>query len=303
MSEQRNSDSHHQTLRLETQPQDVQCNSKNDPIEFSITFLHCHDGYEILMILHGDVAMQFENSLVPLHHGDILLIPPYVMHFARQLSNETYYREVINIKEPFMDSLLCRDEAHLHLADCFYQNKNCLLHVDDASLTRLVSLSMDLQAELSDPSALENDIMVRSLLAMMLVRLNRLTVTSPDSVNSSATVAEQDFPDIIKTVFHYVGQHLAEKLLVTDIADSVHLNSIYLARLFKRYTGLTIQQYIIEKRLTEASGLLRKGQSPTDVCYDCGFGNYANFSRAFSRRFKISPKQYQMNVRATYTVV
>lgn len=110
-------------------------------------------------------------------------------------------------------------------------------------------------------------------------------------------------PEVVKNVIHYLDQNLAGDLSVSGIAESVHLNSVYLTRLFRQYSGLSLQQYIIEKRLAEAKRMLRNGQSPTEVCYACGFNNYSNFSRTFTNHVKISPRQYQENSRAQFTPV
>ena len=64
---------------------------------------------------------------------------------------------------------------------------------------------------------------------------------------------------------------------------------------------MPIQQYIIEKRLTQAKKLLRMGKPPIDVCFLCGFNNYSNFSRTFSKHLKLSPKQYQISARASFS--
>lgn len=243
--------------------------------------------------------MQFENSILSLRRGDILMIPPYVMHFARQRNPEEYHRYVLNFKDHYMNTLLAKDEIFHHITDCFYQPKGLVVHADKAELIKLSNLASLLQQALEDQSEeFGNELLVVSLLSVILVELNRLSLALPSFVSSESQTKSRKFPEPIQEVFHYVEQNLEQKLYVTDIADHVHLNSIYLARLFRQYTGITVQQYIIEKRLAKASSMLRDGQSPMDVSFACGFGSYSNFSRSFTSHFKISPKQYQLNSRS-----
>ena len=289
-------------LFWETQESSIYCCYKEEPIDSQIRFLHCHDGYEVLIMKNGDIAMQIEDHLISLHAGDILLIPPYVFHFARQQSSETYCRIVLNIKESAIQNLISRNEGYRHLTDVFYQSADFRIHVDGPTLLQLLRLSQALQAATEDNSdRFGNDILMVSLLSVILVLLNRQRETSSEIPPVPTSAFSQSMPEIVKDIFHYVDQNLGGKLSVAEIADRAHLNSVYLTRMFRQYTGLSLQQYIIEKKLAEAKRLLRNGQSPMDVCFACGFNNYSNFSRTFTNHVKISPRQYQENSRASFT--
>lgn len=56
--------------------------------------------------------------------------------------------------------------------------------------------------------------------------------------------------------------------------------------------GTSVYRYIIQKRLIMAKQKMLAGMSPTDVYCNCGFGDYANFYRAFRSEYGISPKEF-----------
>lgn len=58
-------------------------------------------------------------------------------------------------------------------------------------------------------------------------------------------------------------------------------------------TGLTIQQYLLNKRIGLAQKYLKEGRFLTDVCWMSGFNNYSHFARTFSQQVGVSPKKYQ----------
>ncbi|NRA48091.1 MAG: helix-turn-helix transcriptional regulator [Phaeodactylibacter sp.] len=65
-------------------------------------------------------------------------------------------------------------------------------------------------------------------------------------------------------------------------------------RKFKELYGLPPGTYIRTKRLEKAAQLL--SSSPvrvTDVCFDSGLGDLSNFSKAFTKKYGISPLAYQ----------
>ena len=293
---------HNPLLSWETQEDNISCSYKEEPIDSKIRFLHCHDGYEVLMMKRGNVGMQIEDRMITLQPGDIVLIPPYVFHFACQQSSDTYCRVVLNMKETVIQSLIARDESYRHITDVFYQTPDYHIHVNGSTLRQLIDLACALEAASgSKADAYGANILSKSLLSIILVILNRQTASSVAPILPQTQAPSM--PKVVTDVIHYVDQNLAGDLSVSGIAESVHLNSVYLTRRFRQYSGLSLQQYIIEKRLAEAKRMLRNGQSPTDVCYACGFNNYSNFSRTFTNHVKISPRQYQENSRAQFTPV
>ena len=294
---------HNPLLSWETQEDNISCSYKEEPIDSKIRFLHCHDGYEVLMMKRGNVDMQIEDRMITLQPGDIVLIPPYVFHFARQQSTDTYCRVVLNMKEALIRSLIASNESYRHITDVFYQTPDYHIHVNGSTLRQLIDLACALEATSgSKADAYGATILSKSLLSIILVILNRQAAASSVAPILPQTQAPS-MPKVVTDVIHYVDQNLAGDLSVSGIAESVHLNSVYLTRRFRQYSGLSLQQYIIEKRLAEAKRMLRNGQSPTDVCYACGFNNYSNFSRTFTNHVKISPRQYQENSRAQFTPV
>lgn len=294
---------HNPLLSWETQEDNISCSYKEEPIDSKIRFLHCHDGYEVLMMKRGNVDMQIEDRMITLQPGDIVLIPPYVFHFARQQSTDTYCRVVLNMKEALIQSLIASNESYRHITDVFYQTPDYHIHVNGSTLRQLIDLACALEAASgSKADAYGATILSKSLLSIILVILNRQAAASSVAPILPQTQAPS-MPKVVTDVIHYVDQNLAGDLSVSGIAESVHLNSVYLTRRFRQYSGLSLQQYIIEKRLAEAKRMLRNGQSPTEVCYACGFNNYSNFSRTFTNHVKISPRQYQENSRAQFTPV
>ena len=273
---------HNPLLSWETQEDNISCSYKEEPIDSKIRFLHCHDGYEVLMMKRGNVDMQIEDRMITLQPGDIVLIPAYVFHFARQQSPDPYCRVVLNMKEALIQSLIASNESYRHITDVFYQTPDYHIHVNGSTLRQLIDLACALEAASgSKADAYGATILSKSLLSIILVILNRQAAASSVAPILPQTQAPS-MPKVVTDVIHYVDQNLAGDLSVSGIAESVHLNSVYLTRRFRQYSGLSLQQYIIEKRLAEAKRMLRNGQSPTEVCYACGFNNYSNFSRTFT---------------------
>ena len=77
-----------------------------------------------------------------------------------------------------------------------------------------------------------------------------------------------------------------------------YLSSSYLCRIFKDSTGTTINQYITAKRISRAKVLLAEGHPVAEDSSLCGFGDYSNFLKAFTKIVGISPSKYAAFMRS-----
>jgi AraC family transcriptional regulator len=79
---------------------------------------------------------------------------------------------------------------------------------------------------------------------------------------------------------------------VADIAGRCNMSEFHFYRSFKQAFSTTPYQYILKKRLHHAKELLLKGeQSITNIALHCNFPDLFTFSKAFKRKFRISPSQ------------
>jgi len=79
-----------------------------------------------------------------------------------------------------------------------------------------------------------------------------------------------------------------------DLAGSVGLSASRLAHLFRDETGMSIQSYIVDRRLFMAAMLIvQSDERISQIAYRVGFGDVSNFNHSFKRRFSMSPKEYR----------
>ena len=88
------------------------------------------------------------------------------------------------------------------------------------------------------------------------------------------------YPDIAKNM---IDTHYNARLSIQQIADNIGIDKRYLARIFKSEFGITMQSYIIKKRMKEARRFLRDGYSVNEVSRLVGYDDVFTFSRAFKK--------------------
>ena len=129
-----------------------------------------------------------------------------------------------------------------------------------------------------------------ALLSQILVMLNQ------EKAVLSAPSFSNPIPPLVSEIYDYIDKNFTDTLSVSQLAVHFHHNADYLTRVFQRFSGYTIKQFILLKRISYAKELLQKGHLPNDVCFLCGFQNYSNFSRCFHNHLGLSPRKYQQSL-------
>ena len=117
--------------------------------------------------------------------------------------------------------------------------------------------------------------------------------------DTDAEIGKRTPGQIVELVKCHVVEKLQEEgLLVNEIAEAFHLHPVYLNRIFKRETGISLSQYILNERMHRAASLLAQGNfSANDVAAKVGYKNYSNFYSAFRKYHGCSPSQYEKGAR------
>ena len=92
----------------------------------------------------------------------------------------------------------------------------------------------------------------------------------------------------------YIRDHLSEKITLDMLSERFYMNKYYLTRLFRREYGMTINDYLLQIRISHAKELLRFSQlSVEEVGESCGITPLYYFSRIFKQVEGISPRDYR----------
>jgi AraC family L-rhamnose operon regulatory protein RhaS len=95
-------------------------------------------------------------------------------------------------------------------------------------------------------------------------------------------------------VIYYLQSCYHQKITIEQLADEFHTNRTSLLSDFKKYTGQSINQYLIQLRLTMASTLLRDTTlTIEEICDRTGFHDISYFSKVFKKKLQLTPSEYR----------
>lgn len=102
--------------------------------------------------------------------------------------------------------------------------------------------------------------------------------------------ADEIIQEVEKCVREQYGDYT---LTVEKIAESVYLDASYIRRIFSKYMGCTIVDYLTEYRMNRAKKLLETGDMPVSlVAEKVGYMDPGYFSKCFKKYYGVTPSNY-----------
>lgn len=92
----------------------------------------------------------------------------------------------------------------------------------------------------------------------------------------------------------YIYDNLHTRITATQLADYVHLSEAYLSRLFKQETGMSISDYICDKKIATAKNMLRfSDYGLADIAAFLAFPSQSYFSKIFKEKTGMTPSSFR----------
>lgn len=76
----------------------------------------------------------------------------------------------------------------------------------------------------------------------------------------SSTQEIVDHP-LVEQVTGYIETHLSQEITVEEVAEAVHMSKYHFLRKFKEITGMTVHNFIVNKRIISACQPWRRGRT------------------------------------------
>lgn len=98
--------------------------------------------------------------------------------------------------------------------------------------------------------------------------------------------------DPVQLATDFMRSKFASIKNIAEVADEIHLDRCYFSVMFKKQTGLSPAQFLLNHRMKVATEMLNEHLKISTVAHSVGYSDTFVFSKAFKRHFGISPKQY-----------
>lgn len=252
--------------------------------------IHNHPTYELYYYLQGSASFLINGVEYPLEPHTLLIFPPNAFHGIRVTDDQPYERFTLHFSAESLSlerrSALLRALPRAEKTGVF----PCLRQNMEGTAMHALLLQLDACAAHDSPTQEKLlPILLEALLATTMLASTAQEIPAGDTHITSAQ----------ESIITYVNEHFTESITLDALSERFFLSKHHLNRVFRKATGTTVRDYLINKRVIYVQQLLINGIPATQAATLAGFGDYTAFYRAYTKRFGHAPSQDRGHNRTT----
>lgn len=244
--------------------------------------LHYHSSAEIIQVTAGRILLLCGSAQAECRQGDLIFVPPSVVHKVTSLTEDAAIRGVI-YEPAVMDMADLQLSFSTLLASS--QRMQYIIPYDHEGREELCACIDQIHALYEDASVAARMQTVACLLQMeaRLIRLFGL----------EENAADHRFRKLLP-VLDYLKEHYAEKIQLAQLSSLIHVCDDRLIRLFREVTGETPIAWLTNLRMEACIKLLAAtDDSVASIAEQTGFGSDTYMTRVFKQKLGTTPGQYR----------
>lgn len=248
---------------------------RNDVLD---EFLHWHERMEIVQILDNKSRFIVDGKTIDAEKGDLIVLKEGAIHLHIIEDGPCKYRLVHFPYRLFLNQNRFPDNVKVHITS---EEIKEIPHLEE-DLNAIFEV-MDRQSEVT--VAEENQFFSYLIMAIY----SELAKHFPEDKATRHSKSEQK--EIYK-ILGYVNRYFKENINIQDISDAMFISRGRLTKLFAKYAGVSINEYITSLRIKNANHLLSSGHSVTEAAIESGFQSIRTFNNTYKAYTGMTPTEY-----------
>lgn len=233
---------------------------------------HTHEAFGLGAIESGVERFRYRGSDHLAPAGSLVTMNPDELHTGRAETDGGWRYRMVYVDADVVERV--SGDRGWHFGDAVGH---------DAPRARRVAALLDALWRADEPLAFDS--LLHTLLAEFRSHARSARTAAPEGALRFAPVVD------------YLRAHLDRRLTLDELAAVAGLSPFHFLRQFKARYHATPQQMLMALRLFEAKRLLAAGDAPAEVAAATGLADQAHLTRAFARRYGVTPARYQRQTR------
>lgn len=239
-------------------------------------------GQNMLLYIHsngGTIVTSEKNC--PIQKGGLCFIGSNKFHYTLPDDPKEYDRSKVFLSNEALEKILALFPEELQLRNTF--NPTALVCAQLTPEEQLFTEQILDEINRNADDKHYSEAVLLSCYLRLLVYLNKSTneIAAPSS-------------DVTQKAVEYINRHISENVSIDDICAAIPMSKYHFCRKFKKATGLTVMDYVLQTRIVAAKNMLSSEAFPvSEISGKCGFSSISYFCRVFKESTGMSPLQYR----------
>jgi len=165
----------------------------------------------------------------------------------------------------------------------FSKNSTPICHFDKTTMVPSIIQQLILAHK-------EKSVKTEPLCSKLLMDLLTQFLFTINDLDSSETF----LPEYIKNIMKYLDKNLLDKITLDMLSKKFFINKFHLEKEFKRFIGISPNEYVILNRISYGKELLKYSDLPiSEISFKTGNDNVSHFINLFKKREGITPLCYR----------
>ncbi len=248
------------------------------------------DSHCLLVNLSGPLQIRTRDLKVEgeVRAGEVAVIPA-----GTPWSSQTATPYTSNVVLLFLRPLFVRNAAtQFDLS----QNELCFTTQIGFQSTHIRHIAMSLLSELQEANVVGR-FYADSLASGLAMQLIRLYSSLRDVRIGRGGMAPHSLRKAIGLIDHHLTEEEEGRVELRTVARKVGISYSHFSRAFKQAMGMTPTNYIAERRIERAKGLMEETDLPiSEVALRAGFASQSHFTTSFRRLVGVTPRSFRKRV-------
>ncbi|PKG42770.1 helix-turn-helix domain-containing protein [Psychroflexus sp. MES1-P1E] len=243
-----------------------------------------------LYMLQGQINYKTENHNVSIPQNNAVLLK--CGNYFSQLKNDKSVAQhqiiIIHFNSKILKSIYTSDLPKIFQVPGLIDDKIDLSVLNNEFLIQ--KYIENLLFYFDNPTLVNEDILVLKFKEIILL------LCQTKNASTIQHIFSQLFSPSSFTFKEAIESNIYSNFGLAEFANLTNLSLSSFKREFKKNYNDTPANYIRNRKLEKASELLLLSEERiTDIAFDCGFNNLANFSHLFAEKNNCSPSTYRLN--------
>lgn len=239
---------------------------------------HSHNFTQLFYFIDGKGSFILDGTSYPIKANDFVIINPHIVH--KKESDPKYKLEYI---------VFAIENLSFHFGTGLNNHNYGIYNYDKDK--KKIAFMLDMMMNEASRQAFGYELICKDMAEILIMNVIWAQNLAIRCTNEPEMTKECN---IVK---NYIDSHYMENITLDKLSEITHMSKYYLIHSFNKYMGESPMNYLQQKRIQVAEGLLTKtGYSVSDIASNVGFSTQSYFSQIFKKYYGTTPSLYRQEV-------